>query len=361
MFGNDAISKSDFLYRILSGPILPHICFVEQDADDAAGGGGDDDGADDAPDDADDSAEDGAEGDDSDDGAEDEDPDDGADAPDDDSDELEIGPEKLKVPKKVKEAWNGLQATIQKKGEETAAAKKAHEADQQRMQETMRIAATYVEDISAIKVLETQINAIQEDLKPYEDLTPAQWMEWAEREPDNARKAQLAVQALVMKRDGLRAQIGEKRSAVGAKEADLRKRADEEKAANDNKRAELQANAEREIAAKIKDWSPAKKDALGKLAGAFGFTPEEFAGVQYDPRVMVILNELHARRAAADKARAAAAAGKVKDLPPPPEPIAKKGKGGSTAPLRLDDKQSMASFAKNFARQRSQHKQTRPR
>lgn len=304
-----------------------NICFAEQDADDGAGGGGaapadNDDGIDVALDEEDPPAA-------------------GAEDADDDSDELEIGPTKHRVPKPVKEAWHGLQKSTQSEKEAIAAEKKAIAEEKARYQENMRVASTYVKEIG-------KIQAIDEQIAEYEKLTPADWMAWAAQDEKAANKAQIGYNALMAEKSKLIRSVQEKETTIRTQ--------------RDREQQEFIAKAERELATKIKDWSPQKRETLFKVANDYGYSADELKAVAHDFRLYAVLEDAHkyreakerARKAVADaKAEAAATAGK-------PEPVTRtRGTAGGTTSLA--DNVSTDNWAERFKKQRAVHLKTRMR
>lgn len=293
-----------------------NICFAEQDADAAGGGGEQDNGADgeaesDAPEflfDEDDGG--------------------GERESDDDTDELEIGPQKYRVPKAVKEAWNGVQKSTQAEKEAIATAKREQEAREVKHQEQMRLAATYVKEIG-------KIQAIDEQIADYDKLTAADWLAWARQDAEAAQQAQIGYNAMKAEKQRLMDSVREKENTV--------------KAQRDRELAEARERAEREIATRIKDWSPAKKESLLKVGNELGFSPQELQGVAHDPRVMAMLDELAQARAAKARARKAAEETKAARIAEQgkPEPIAR-ARGNTGSSNSLSDNVSMETFAKNF-------------
>lgn len=301
----DTSSLTDFTPR--------NICFAEQDADAAPGAGEAEPEIileEDAP-----AGEDQAE---------------------DDVDELEIGPTKHRVPRPVKEAWNGLQKTVQTEKEAIAAEKKAVEAERVRYQENMRIGAAYMKEIG-------KIQAIDEQLAEYEKLKPEDWVAWAGQDQAAASKAQTAVAAMRMERDKLMRSVNEKEGEI--------------KSRHDREQAEAAAKAEQEIAAKVKDWSPAKREQFVKLGTEFMPDAQQVDMLMKRfPGVAAALNEIAQFRAA--KARAAEAAAKAKAereaAAGEPEPITPARRtGGNTTSLA--DNVGTENWAKRFATQRAIH------
>ena len=265
--------------EILSEPYWKHICFSEQDDEVTGTEKGGSGGAGTAG--AESEGEPAAEPDgDVDEAASD------AETVADDEDDLEIGAEKYRVKKPIKEAWNGLQKTVQTSKEEHKAKLAEVEAQRKSNDETIRIAASYMKQIG-------KIQAINDQLEPYEKLTTAEWIAWSEQDADAAKKAQTAIFAMRMEKDKLAKEINDTENTIRSK------------AATDT--ATRKAQAERDLAAQIKDWSPAKKETLTKVAKEYDFSDAELEPFSYDPRVMRLLDDAKFGREA--KARAESTSG----------------------------------------------------
>lgn len=292
------------LIRDILEPRLRHICFAEADADQTAGAGGTPpppEGEDLALDDGEVVEE---------------------------TDELEIGPNKYKVPKPIKEAWSGLQKTTQADREALKADQTAHAERVARFTETEKVKEALIDGIADIKGIDKQ-------LEPYLKLTPSEWVAWGQQDPEAARNADLAVSAMQRQRATIFAGLQAKAGELDAKNNQART----EQAALLQRR---QAAAEQELAAKIQGWSPEKKAALVKVATDHGVSAEEIGPLAHDYRVMSILEKAakyDAAVARAAKVKAEAAKAKV-DAEPPLEPAAliKSGTGtASSAPRDSDD------------------------
>lgn len=244
-------------------------------------------------------------------------------------DELEIGPKKFKVEKPIKEAWNGLQKTVQSEKESVKAEKEALAKERAALQESEKFRGALMGEVA-------KITAINEQLEPYLKLTPAEWVAWGEQDAAAAQKAQLAIGALQMQRDKL---IESARAKGQALEEESRKA-----------QAARLAAAERDLPAKIKDWSPAKKEALVKAAVENGWTPDEIEPISHDWRIMAALDKIAKYDQAVARAAHAreAAAKAAKEQQGEPEPVAKvKAQSGSTVANRLDDKVPSDQWFKN--------------
>lgn len=301
---------------ILSEPSWRHLCFVDG-GDGGDGGGGE--GAD--PDAAlidalDEGTDEGAgEG----------------EGGDEDLAELEIGPDKVKVDKRVREAWDGLHKSTQTKVEQAAAREKAAEERERRAQEFFGLASSFADDL-------TEIKAIEKQLAPYEKMTQTDWMKWAQEEPEMAQKAVTMVNALKLERgklsDGLKGKI------------------EQAKAKESQAKTEAAARAEKEIAAQIKDWSPAKRETFQKgVAQHYGITEQEFAfAASHVGSLRLIEDALAFRRI---KEKAGAVANTRKATEPTPEPVTRARSNAPTTQLR--DTQSMGTWAQGFMAQRGKH------
>lgn len=250
----------------------------------------------------------------------------------DDEDDLEIGATKYRVKKPIKEAWNGLHKKVQDSAEATRADRETLAKEKEGVAESLRIAGSYVKQVG-------KIQAINERLEAYDKLAPADWIAWSEQDDAAAKRGQTEVFALRMERDKIMQEIN------GLEGAIKKKAADEQTA--------RRANAEKELPLKIKDWSPAKKEALQKIAKDAGFSDAELEGVSYDPRVMQILDEARAWRESQAKARAIVKkpVAEVEEIKPI---TSRTGKSQPTG--GFGDNVPMDQFRKNFLKTRVGHR-----
>lgn len=249
--------------------------------------------------------------------------------------EVDIGDKKLRVPKEVKEAWNGMQSKTQTEREAVAKERAAVAERSARVEEDFKTRSAFFKEVS-------EVESIDRDLAPYLKLTPAEWIAWAEQDSAAASKAQVAVNAMQMKRGQLVQSINQK--------------AQEQQSKTRETTAQQRDQAERELAAKIPGWSAAKKAEVASFAKTRGFSSEEFEGVATDPRVISILAEVAEFQAL--KAKAKAAASKKPDEPPP-EPSAKLPTAGNSGPTPLSDRQNMNDWTKQFLKDRAKHQNRR--
>lgn len=238
--------------------------------------------------------------------------------PEDDTDELEIGPVKYKVVKPIKEAWNGLQKTVQTE-KETLKAREAQVAEREaRAAKTEELKAALIDEVAEIKGIDKQLAA-------YAKLSPQDWLAWHDQDPDGARRGQVAFSAL----QNERMKVFQSAQAKGQElEQQSRKT-----------QAEREAAAEKELAAKIKDWSPAKREALVKYATDNGISPDELKPLASDWRTMAVLEKAQKYDQAVARAAAAreAAAKAARDNQPEPEPVARvRATSGSSSNIPTD-------------------------
>lgn len=265
-----------------------------------------------------------------------------ADAPaDDDSDELEIGATKHKVPKAVKEAWNGIQKTTQAEREAIAAEKRANEDMAKRYQENMRVASSYMKEIGEIQHIDKQ-------LQDYEKLTTADWMAWAEQDQAAASKAQIGLNALRAEKDRLIRSVNDKEGSIRAQQQ--------------REQQEAAERFEREVATRVKDWSPAKRESLVKLGTEFGVQPAHVQSLMMQfPGVASALDELATYRAARARAQKVAAEAKANaGTQGKPEPVTR-SRGNSGSSTSLSDAVGMDNWAERFKAQRAIHAKNRLR
>lgn len=291
---------------ILAEPFWKHICFAEADTGDAGGGAPSPTPADAEADALAEALQEGE-------------------APppaEDDEAELEIGPDKIKVKKVVKDAWDGLQKSVQTRAEEMKTEKANSAAAVARAQEHAQVIASVVDEIAELKGLDKTID-------PYLKLTPSDWMAWSEQDPDAARKAQTGLQAMLMQRQQLAGKIENKVKDAQEKQTTAQK--------------EFRERAERELSTKIKDWSPAKREELIKHGAERGFSSQEIEPFLYDPRVVEIIQDAMTLRAA----RARVAAKNAAPAPAETEPQPKvRATGGGGNPL--GDNVPIDQWARNF-------------
>lgn len=220
---------------------------------------------------------------------------------DDGLDELEIGPEKYKVAKPIKEAWNGLQKTVQSE-KEALKAREAQIAEREaRAVKTEELKAALIDEVAELKGIDKQLSA-------YSKLTPQDWMTWAEQDPDAARKGQIAYTAL----QNERMKVLQSAQAKGQElEQQSRKT-----------QAERDAAAERELLAKIKNWTPERAKNVEKVVADAGLPLDVVGPWLKHPAVVTIIEDALAARTARERAAAAReAAAKAKAAgEPEPEP-----------------------------------------
>lgn len=238
--------------------------------------------------------------------------------------ELEIGPDKVKVKKVVKEAWDNLQKSTQARAEEIKAEKALVATERQRSTEASQIMMAVNDDLVELKALDKQI-------APYMKLTPADWMAWSEQDSEAARKAQTGLQAMLTQRN----QMFE---AMKGKVTDIQGK-------NQAAQAEWRQKAQAEIATKHKDWTPEKQTAFKTAALADGFSEAELDPMLHDPRVIPWVKDALAYRAAMAKAKAKTASA---NAAPEPEPQPRMRASGTRDTTGLGDNVPVDQWRKNF-------------
>ena len=255
------------------------------------------------------------------------------DAPQETDDELEIGSDKIKVDRRVKEAWNGLQKSVQSEKEAARQEREAVARERATFAETARVREALLDEVADLKTIDKQ-------LANYKDMTPDKWVALSQSNPEAYQSHWPLYQALIAQRPQVLA-------SAQAKAAELDRKQQETLALQ-------RSAAEKELPTKIKNWSPELKSSLQKIALDAGVDQSIVEGVSHMPGVMSLLNEVAEFRAA--KARAAAAKAKAaqETESPAPEPV-KQVRATAGAKPDLRDNQSMAQFAATFIRQRKAH------
>jgi hypothetical protein len=237
---------------------------------------------------------------------------------DDELDELEIGPTKFKVPKPIKEAWNGLQKTVQTEKETVKAEKAAIEKERASFAEGEKVRAAILEEVAEIKGIDRQ-------LSPYLKLTAADWMAWAEQDPDAAKKAQMAVTALQMDRQKVLESVQAKAKEFGENQS--------------RTQAEHMAKMERELIEKVPNWTPERGKAVEKALSEAGIPIDQMGPWLKSPAVIAFVEDALAARGARERARVAreAAAKAAKEQQGEPEPAPRmRGASSSTSNVPRD-------------------------
>lgn len=253
--------------------------------------------------------------------------------------ELDIGPDKIKVDKRVKEAWDGLQKSAQET-RETVNKRMTELATQEgQIQERARI-------FQSVQAQMIEIGSIDQQIAPYQKLTPQDWIAWGQQDADAANKAMQAVSALNLRRQQLAGQVETTVKDVQSKEAQA---------------ATMRAQAaDLAISTAFKDWSPQKREQLVSTAVQYGFQPAELGEAFRDPRALSIVQDAMKYRAAVAKA-AAKAVGKptttAEQIAAAPAPGTKvNGNAGNKANDLSDRVTDPSEWARNFSKALKQRK-----
>lgn len=251
--------------------------------------------------------------------------------PEDNSDEaeVELGSEKIKVPKKVKEFVDGIHAKTQTEREAIRADKEATAKERAAVAENARLVSAFHEERS-------EMQSIDKQLEPYLKFTREDWARFGAEDPEKTRQVQIDINALQLRRQ----QLGQ---SMQAKYDDMTTK---ERAAA----SERQANAERELAAKIKDWSPAKKAAVAKEAEGYGFQGTELEPFLSDYRVVQALEDAAKYRALVK--RASVPKTPTPEEEPPPETTTIRTKANTGGTPKLSDRMSPEAWQAEFLKQR---------
>ena len=229
--------------------------------------------------------------------------------------EVDVGPEKLKVPKAIKEAWDGMQAAHTQRSQTGAEREREIAAERAQIKEQERFLATFTKDIA-------ELRGVTSELETYRGYTQAQWAQWNAADPENTEKhlqrfRQLEGQEKTLS-DGIKSR---------AADADAR-----DKLARETRQAKMAA----ELTTTIKDWSPAKMQELRSTAMKDYGIPAEIVDSIDHAGIVKMAHDAHMYRQVLARA---AKAGKPQSNIVPITP-AKGGGGKSRASDELSDKDS---------------------
>lgn len=229
------------------------------------------------------------------------------DPPVDDSEEIELEGQKVKVPKAVKPLLM-MQADYTRKTQEVAEQRKAVEAEREAVANQAKAEREYIQEIA-------QVVAIDNALKQYEQVN---WQQLNAQDPVQAQALFFQFQQLKDARNAAAGQIQQKELT--------RKQQEEQQAlAKQQESAKRREECYATIAKEIKGWGSDLAKQLDATASEFGFTSQEL-GQWTDPRLVKLLHEAHVGRQLLKK-----------QTPPtpkpqqPPKPVPQVGTGGSPA------------------------------
>jgi len=225
----------------------------------------------------------------------------------DDSEEVEHDGQKYKIPKALKSALL-FQADYTRKTQEVAEERRALAAEREAF--TAREAAI---EAAAQDVVEAKAKAValSQTLAEYDDVD---WNGWEQRirqlraagRHEDAAQDQFDLDSAWRKRDQLKQAHT---TALSEAETKAKKVADDLTAAQSEERTKLLREGHAVLARDIPNWGPELgRELIGFGSKAFGFTPDEIAGIT-DPRMMKVLHAVFLadkaskETAAADKTR----------------------------------------------------------
>lgn len=238
------------------------------------------------------------------------------DPPVDDSEEIELEGQKLKIPKAIKPLLM-MQRDYTQKTQEVAEQRKAVEAEREAVANQAKAEREYIQEIA-------QVVAIDNALKQYEQVN---WQQLNAQDPVQAQALFFQFQQLKDARNAAAGQIQQKELT--------RKQQEEQQAlAKQQESAKRREECYATVAREIKGWGADLAKQLDATASEFGFNSQEL-GQWTDPRLVKLLHEAHVGRQLLKK-----------QTPPtpkpqqPPKPVPQVGKGG--APAKKDPERMSA-------------------
>ena len=234
----------------------------------------------------------------------------------DDLEEVEIGPERLKVIKPMKAAWDGMQRAHTERSEKISAKEREFETREKEIQERVKVVQSFPREIAKVTQLQEQIEAYQK-------------VDWAK----------LRMSGEVVQVDGRDVPIADYHRGLyenatfqlSQAAGDLKGKIDAEQAKRDGAFAQQKQAYHNEMAAKVKDWSPSKDAELREYAVKNG-APKEVVESIYHPALMLLAQKAMTLDRAMEKAKAAQAKSKQDNEQPlePPKGL----KTGNSSPKR---------------------------
>ncbi len=239
--------------------------------------------------------------------------DDNPDNPEDDSEEIEHGGQKYRIPKAVKPLLM-FQSDYTKKTQETADRSRSLDDREKAITEQGRLHQEHIAEIAGVKALVDQVGKYEEFFKT---------QEWAAiQNAEDQRTYNRIVFEYQQARDG-------RDKAAGTLNQKLQQRALDDQ--RNSAKAVEQAHAE--VAKEIKDWSP---DYFSKLTDfavkAGGFKADELKNVA-DPRALKLLDRAYRGEQAIKELAAMKKAATAQDA----QPLHTVGKNGSANQRRTTD------------------------
>lgn len=243
------------------------------------------------------------------------------DTPVDDSEEVELEGQKLKIPKAIKPLLM-MQADYTRKTQEVAEQRKAVEAEREAFANQAKAHQDYIQDLA-------QVVAIDNSIKQYEQVN---WQELNAQDPVQAQALWFQYQQLKDSRNAAVGQIQQKEAA--------RRQQEEQKALETQQTTAKQLQeCYATVAKEIKGWGPELAQQLDKTASEIGFTNDELRQVK-DPRFIKLLHEAHLGRQLLKK--------QTPPTPKPQPPAKPLPTVGGNAPARKEpERMSMDEWVKH--------------
>ncbi len=206
--------------------------------------------------------------------------------------EVEVGPAKYKVPKPIKEAWDGMQRHHTERSEKTASEERSLKEQRTKVEEQAKIVQSFPKELA-------KVVKIQDELEAYDKV------DWAALRM-SGETVKLTDGREVASADYHRGQYENLRAQLDKASGELTGKIQLEQGKRDASLAEQKANYHREMGAKIKDWSPEKDKEIRDFAVKNG-VPKDLADSIYHPGIMQIASMAITYVKAMEKAKAAAA------------------------------------------------------
>lgn len=234
----------------------------------------------------------------------------------DDTEEVEVGDQKYRVPKAVKPLLMTT-ADYTRKTQELADHRRAVEAERSTHGERVKADLQLIGEGREIIELEA-------DIRRLKNLTPEEFQSFA---PEQQNR-------VIYRLQQMEGELTSKRQAYAQKIQAKQSEAERD-------RATRRDQAAAQIAREVEGWSPAMQDTLRSFATKeLGATSQDFETAQENPRLMKMLHLAHLGHQSVSKAKAAAA--QAQPQPAPTRTV--NGGSSSSGPSGPSDRQSVETW-----------------
>jgi len=234
----------------------------------------------------------------------------------DDSEELEHDGKKYRIPKAIKPLVL-MQADYTRKTQEVAETRKALEARETEIRQQAETQQAYIDDLADLRALD----------KSLEQWKSVNWQQIEAEDPLRAQSLWRQYQQLKESRQSMVGQLSEK----------YRQRSEEAQRDRAKRLQEAQATLAREI----KDWSPQKARELTEFGAKHGLSESEIAELNFQPRLVKLLDLARMGEQLVSKQIAAA-----KAAPQQPEAKPVPTVGGTSRTAKDPRRMSMEEYAR---------------